>query len=211
MSLFGILGAGEQMDRVNIIGFPGDHDTYGLAVFIRPDDDELKIVRQDWAWDALFAKLPRLAAWADPDVGTPLTSVQFMGGHQNTRSHHVVDGVPLVHGLLPVGDSLCTTNPMYGWGASMALTYAFAAVDAATSHARRPRSDRTRVRRRRRRRGGQRVSRVRPRWTGRADYRWNNEEIPEWDRAEVDAKNSSAASLPVRCGTRCSGARNFDG
>ena len=36
-------------------------------------------------------------------------------------------------GLLPVGDSLCTTNPMHGWGASMALTYAFAAVDAATA------------------------------------------------------------------------------
>jgi flavin-dependent dehydrogenase len=31
--------------------------------------------------------------------------------------------------VLLVGDSLCTTNPTYGWGASMALTHAFAAVD----------------------------------------------------------------------------------
>jgi 2-polyprenyl-6-methoxyphenol hydroxylase-like FAD-dependent oxidoreductase len=184
MSLFGILGAGQQMDRVNIIGFPGDHDTYGLAVFIRPDDDELKIVRQDWAWDALFAKLPRLAAWSDPDVGTPLTSVQFMGGHQNTRSHHVVDGVPLVHGLLPVGDSLCTTNPMYGWGASMALTYAFAAVDAATSHAHDLEATAL---------GyaaavddeADSVYRESSAMDRARNYRWNNEEIPEWDRAEV--------------------------
>ena len=54
-----------------------------------------------------------------------------MAGHQNVRRHYVVDGEPLVRGLLPVGDSLCTTNPQYGWGASMALTYAFAAVSAA--------------------------------------------------------------------------------
>jgi hypothetical protein len=87
MSLFGILGAAQQLDRVRIIGFPGDHDTYGLGFFITPDDDELKIVRQDWAWDAVFAAIPVLAAWADLDVGTPLTSVQYMGGHQNTRSH----------------------------------------------------------------------------------------------------------------------------
>ena len=44
--------------------------------------------------------------------------------------HWVCDGEPVVLGVLPVGDSLCTTNPAYGWGASMALTYAFAAVDA---------------------------------------------------------------------------------
>jgi 2-polyprenyl-6-methoxyphenol hydroxylase-like FAD-dependent oxidoreductase len=42
--------------------------------------------------------------------------------------------ISVFRGLLPVGDSLCTTNPQYGWGASMALTYAFAAVEAADAH-----------------------------------------------------------------------------
>ncbi|HVE94378.1 MAG TPA: hypothetical protein VNB24_05610, partial [Acidimicrobiales bacterium] len=37
--------------------------------------------------------------------------------------------------VLPVGDALCTTNPAYGWGASMALTFAFSAVDAIVAHA----------------------------------------------------------------------------
>lgn len=187
-SLFGILGAGARLDRVAIIGFPGDHDTYGLGFFTTPDDEDLKIVRQDWAWDAVFAAIPGLAAWADPDVGTPLTSVQYMGGHQNTRSHHVVDGAPLVHGLLPVGDSLCTTNPMYGWGASMALTYAFAAVDAAMSHAGdlgavalayddavRDEADSVY-------RESSAMDRVR-------SYEWSGEDIPEWDRAEVERQN----------------------
>jgi hypothetical protein len=188
MSLFGVLGAGQQLDRVRIIGFPGDHDTYGLGFFTTPDDEEFKIVRQDWAWDAVFAAIPGLAAWADPDVGTPLTSVQYMGGHQNTLSHYVVDGAPLIHGVLPVGDSLCTTNPMYGWGASMALTYAFAAVGAATSHtgdpgatvlayddAVRDEAD-----------GVYRESAAMDRVRG---YEWGGEDIPEWDRAEVERQN----------------------
>ncbi len=120
---------------MSILGFPGDHDTYGLAVFVGNDDGAFKAVRHTWAWDPLMAAFPRVAPWADPANGVPLTDVQFMGGHQNVRRHFVVDGRPLVHNLLPIGDALCTTNPIYGWGASMALTYAFAAVESAEAHA----------------------------------------------------------------------------
>ena len=134
VSLFGILGVREQIDGLALIGFPGDHGTYGLGAFVPDDDEELKVLRHHWAWDAAMAALPRTALWASKDVGVPLNDVQLMGGHQNVRRRYVIDGRPLVLGLLPVGDSLCTTNPMYGWGASMALTYAFAAVDAATGH-----------------------------------------------------------------------------
>ena len=139
LPLFAILGVREQVDGLSVIGFPGDHDTYGLAVFVGDDDEDFKAVRHTWAWDPLMTAFPRLAPWVDPANGVPLTDVQFMGGHQNVRRHFVVDGRPLVHGLLPVGDALCTTNPIYGWGASMALTYAFAAVESAEAHAERPR------------------------------------------------------------------------
>ena len=184
-SLFGILGVREEIDGLGLVGFPGDHGTYGLGAFVPDDDEELKVLRHDWAWDVTMAAVPRTAPWASPDVGVPLNDVQFMGGHQNVRRRYIVDGRPLVLGLLPVGDSLCTTNPMYGWGASMALTYAFAAVDAATAHPDDPEAmalayddavaaeadavfnesaamDRTR------------------------GYRWRNEEVPEWDRAEAE-------------------------
>ena len=188
LSLFGILGVREELERSNVIGFPGDHNTYGLAVFVPPDDEELKVLRHDWAWDAFFGALPRLSAWADPTNGTPLTSVQFMGEHQNIRRYPVVDGMPLVQGLLPVGDALCTTNPMYGWGASMALTYAFAAVDAITTHpddlksaaiaydeAVRDEADAVY-------RESAAMDRVRR-------YRWNGEEIPDWDQSEVERQD----------------------
>ncbi len=188
LSPFGILALGGALDGVNLLGFPGDHNTYGLGVFVRPDDDELKVLREDWAWDAVMAAIPRLAPWAHPDNGTPLTSPQYMGGHHNVLWNYVVDGRPLVHGLLPVGDSLCTTNPQYGWGASMALTYAFAAVEAATGHAddleatalaydETVRDEADAVFRE-----SAAMDRIRL-------YRWNGEEIPDWDRAEVERQD----------------------
>lgn len=129
-----LIGQRTGLEQANVIGFTGDHGTFGILVAPHADASEFKVLRNDWAWDAFLAAIPRWAPWIDPANATPLASVAFMGAHQNVLRHHVVNGRPLVHRLLPVGDSLCTTNPQYGWGASMALTYAFAAVEAAISH-----------------------------------------------------------------------------
>ena len=131
VTLFGVRG---ELERLFFIGFIGDHGTCGFLLSASPDDAELRVLRQNWAWEAIARSIPSVAPWIDPANATPLHDVQVMAGHQNVRRRYVVDGEPLVLGLLPVGDSLCTTNPAYGWGASMALTYAFAAVDAVVSH-----------------------------------------------------------------------------
>jgi 2-polyprenyl-6-methoxyphenol hydroxylase-like FAD-dependent oxidoreductase len=185
---FAILTLREAIESVGVIGFPGDHGTYALAAFVRTGDDDLRVLRHDWAWNAVLGAIPRAARWAHPDIGAPLTSVQSMGGHQNMRAHYVVDGRPVVHGVLPVGDALCTTNPLYGWGASMALTYAFAVVDALSDHpddaeagalayddAVRDEAD-----------GVYRESAAMDR---ARSYRWTGEPVPEWDRAEVERQD----------------------
>ena len=123
-------GVRGEIEGVLVIGFIGDHDTYGLLMAAAPWDEELKVLRHDWAFDAALAEIPSAAPWAAPENGIPLHSVATMAGHQNVLRHWVSDGEPVVFGVLPVGDSLCTTNPAYGWGASMALTYTFAAVEA---------------------------------------------------------------------------------
>ena len=43
--------------------------------------------------------------------------------------------MPSVLGYLPVGDALCITDPIYAWGASLAVTQAFAAATALGRHA----------------------------------------------------------------------------
>jgi 2-polyprenyl-6-methoxyphenol hydroxylase-like FAD-dependent oxidoreductase len=128
-----LLALRAQLDSVMVLGFIGDHRTYGLTIAAPPWDEELRVLRHNWAFDAVIAAVPNAAPWGEPDNGSPLHDVATMAAHQNVLRHWVRDGEPAVLGMLPVGDSLCTTNPAYGWGASMALTYAFAAVEAITA------------------------------------------------------------------------------
>jgi len=130
-----LIGSAVQLDRLVAVAFPGDHGAFGIGLFADPADKELRVLRHNWAFDAVVDNIPLLAMWAAPDNATPILDTLTMSGHQNVRRHFVADGKPIVHGLLPVGDSLCTTNPQYGWGASMALTYASSAVDAVGAHA----------------------------------------------------------------------------
>ncbi|HEX4978639.1 MAG TPA: hypothetical protein VFV35_01120 [Acidimicrobiales bacterium] len=176
-----------EIDRtVGFLGFPGDHSTFGLTLNTMPGDHDVKKLRHAWAWTAVANLLPSVAAWIDPSNATPLgEDVAVMSGHRNVRRHYVVDGEPLVLGLLAAGDSLCTTDPAYGWGASMALTYAFAAVEAVVAHADDPRSQALAYH-----------ASVGPEADGvyreaaamdrRRIYRWRNLEVPEADREEME-------------------------
>ena len=129
-----------------------------------------------------------------------------MGEHQNVRWHPVVDGAPLVHGLLQVGDALCTTNPMYGWGrvngphvrvrsgrsdthahpddvGAAAVAYDRAVGDEADAVYRESAA----------------MDRIR-------QYQWNGEEIPEWDRSEAERQDLIFCVAAACSATSCSGA-----
>jgi 2-polyprenyl-6-methoxyphenol hydroxylase-like FAD-dependent oxidoreductase len=130
LPIVAIFGINTAIHNMLVIGFPGDHDTFAITFSAAAWDDDLRQLRHEWAWDAVAATLPPVAPWVASENATPITDVATMTGHRNIRRQFMPNGEPAVLGLLPVGDSLCTTNPAYGWGASMALTYAFAACDA---------------------------------------------------------------------------------
>jgi 2-polyprenyl-6-methoxyphenol hydroxylase-like FAD-dependent oxidoreductase len=119
-----------EMRGLTTITFPGEYRTFAICLAPASWDDDLKVLRHNWAWDAAAAAIPALASWVDPANATPIDDVATMAGHRNMLREFVAAGRPVALGLLPVGDALCTTNPANGWGVSMALTTAFAAVDA---------------------------------------------------------------------------------
>jgi 2-polyprenyl-6-methoxyphenol hydroxylase-like FAD-dependent oxidoreductase len=125
---------GEIPGAALMFGFPGDHSTIAICIGTSPGDDELGPLRENWGFDAALTAFPSAAPWVDPANSTPINDVAVMAGNRNIRRHYVVGGRPVALGLIPIGDALCTTNPAYGWGASMALTFAFAAVDAIGAH-----------------------------------------------------------------------------
>ena len=199
LPVFAVVAIGSEIvGAAALLGFPGDRNTVGICLASTPGDDELAPLRENWGFDAALTVFPAATGWVDPANATPINDVATMAGNRNIRRHFVVDGRPVALGVLPVGDALCTTNPAYGWGASMALTYAFAAVDAVTAHpgdlesmalayeaAVGPEAD-----------GVYRESAAADRYR---IYRWRQQEIPEDDAAEMDRQE--LISLGVQRGS----------
>jgi 2-polyprenyl-6-methoxyphenol hydroxylase-like FAD-dependent oxidoreductase len=113
----------------------GDNLTFSINLAAPPWDEELKVLRHTWAWDAVARGIPTLAPRIDPTNATPLHDVQVMAQLQNVRRYYLDEGELSVIGLVSLGDALCTSNPQYAWGASMALTHAVAISDALATHA----------------------------------------------------------------------------
>lgn len=116
-----------------VVGFT---ESYTLGTWINAPswDKEMKALRDPRAWDAAAHSFPAWAPWIDPDNAVALTPVMPFAGQKNVLRRYVSGDRPIVRGLLPVGDALSMTNPTYGWGVSLGLTHAFAAVDAACAH-----------------------------------------------------------------------------
>ncbi|HEY3586224.1 MAG TPA: FAD-dependent oxidoreductase [Myxococcaceae bacterium] len=108
--------------------FPGDNRTFGALFAILPQDRELKMLRREDAFEAAVASMPSLHSWISRSE--PITGVLPMGSLQNSVRRYRSGGRPGVPGLIPVGDALCHTNPMFALGLSQSLIHAFALATA---------------------------------------------------------------------------------
>jgi hypothetical protein len=78
-------------------------------------------------WSAALKHFPLAAHWAD---GTPLDdSVAVMAKIEDRVRRYVVDGNPVVTGIVPVADAWACTNPSVGRGMTIGLIHAVALRD----------------------------------------------------------------------------------
>ena len=91
----------------------------------------LKKLRDLDRWTALLAACPLHAHLLD---GTPLTDLVSLGGILDRRRRFVVDGAPVVTGLLAVGDAWACTNPSLGRGITMGLMHAAGTREVVRRH-----------------------------------------------------------------------------
>lgn len=130
---FGFRGGLSAGLGVGVIG--SDAGTYSITAVVDRSDKELRAHLNDSArFDATVKLLPELA-----DVtaagGDPIYPVHCMTGLINrTRSFTDTEGVPLVRGLVAVGDAHTCTNPAYGRGQSLALRQAVFVADVIAEH-----------------------------------------------------------------------------
>ena len=126
-----ITGLLTPFDSFSLLTLPGDAGTWSVTVYISSRDQALKELRHPEKWTALIAACPFHAHLLD---GEPLTDVGAMSGIVDRRRGLVVNGTPVVTGLVTVGDSACCTNPSLGRGMTMGFMHAAGTVEVIGKH-----------------------------------------------------------------------------
>ncbi|MEA3018779.1 MAG: hypothetical protein QOI47_303, partial [Actinomycetota bacterium] len=115
--------------------FEADGGWFAIALAVHSEDREIRRLRDDDAFEAALQAIPATAAWRTPGRSIPMTEVTTMSGIDDRWRDLVVDGRPLVTGLVAVGDSVVATNPAFGRGSSLAWIAGRALVDVVAEHA----------------------------------------------------------------------------
>lgn len=129
-------GAGGDLGYLAFAGFYGDNRTFSITFGVPTGDRELMRLRDEQAWEATIRTLTPLAPWTADGLAEPITGVESMARLRNRLRRFVVDGRPVVTGLVVIGDAAFATNPWYGKGCSTAGIAADALTDALAVHGR---------------------------------------------------------------------------
>ena len=102
--------------------FVGDNRTFSVTLAPSVDDDQLRRMLADpGVFDDVARRLLVTAPWLDGRADPISPDVHVMAGLLNRWRDHVVDGEPVATGVVPVGDAVLCTNPLYGRGCSTAF------------------------------------------------------------------------------------------
>jgi 2-polyprenyl-6-methoxyphenol hydroxylase-like FAD-dependent oxidoreductase len=128
-------GAGGLWDHYTAVLFSCDNRTFSVSVGVLPDDGPMKALHTEPAFTAAVRATGLLAPWLGPGVAEPISGVYAMGGLDNSLRGVATTRQPApVLGLYHIGDSVCTTNPAYGRGISLALAHAYQLADVLATH-----------------------------------------------------------------------------
>jgi 2-polyprenyl-6-methoxyphenol hydroxylase-like FAD-dependent oxidoreductase len=129
-------GAGGDLGYIAFAGFYGDNNTFSITFGVPTGDRELMAMRDENAWEAAIRTLKPLEPWTSDGLAEPITGVESMARLRNRIRRFVVDGMPVVTGVVPIGDASLATNPWYGKGCSTAGIAADALSKALAEHGR---------------------------------------------------------------------------
>ena len=121
--------------------FVGDNDTFSVTLATPTDDEELrKRLADPVVFDECARQLVATAPWLDGRAEPITDQVHVMAGLLNRWRDYVPNGEPVAVGVLPVGDAVLCTNPLYGRGCSIAFWGAHLLADAVVSNPDDPRA-----------------------------------------------------------------------
>ena len=113
---------------------PADAGAFAVTFEVPADDRAFDGLVDGRAFERAAAAVPEVAEWIDPGGSRRLTRVARLTSGDNRLHRLTRDGRPLVVGLLPVGDAVCTTSPGHGRGVALALLSAVRLAQAVDAH-----------------------------------------------------------------------------
>jgi 2-polyprenyl-6-methoxyphenol hydroxylase-like FAD-dependent oxidoreductase len=115
----------QHYDSLTLVTLPADNGTWAVGLITSSADRELRALRDPDVWQAVLARYPLAAHWGAPADGRHvLTGVDVISGLEDRQQRLVVDGEPLVTGLVAVGDAWAFVNPALGRGLSIGIVHA---------------------------------------------------------------------------------------
>ena len=114
------------LSTISLVSLPGDNGTYVIVIVGSSGDMPLKVLRRNEKYERVLRSIPHVAHWVD---GEPLGDVAPMAGVADRYRSFVLDGRPVVTGLVAVGDAWACTNPQAGRGVSTGMAHAIALRD----------------------------------------------------------------------------------
>lgn len=115
---------------LRIFTAPADNASWSVAITAVAKDAPFKALRRNDAWERVARAVLRSPGWID---GEPLCDVLPMAGVLDRYHRIIVDGQPVITGLLPVGDAWACTNPSAARGFALGLAHAVMLRDALRS------------------------------------------------------------------------------
>jgi 2-polyprenyl-6-methoxyphenol hydroxylase-like FAD-dependent oxidoreductase len=106
---------------ITILTLPADNDVWTVTVWCASGDRPLKALRHLETFKRVVALSPAQAPWLD---GHAITGVLPLSGTVDRYRRFVVDGRPVVTGMVAVADAWACTNPSAGRGISLGLAHA---------------------------------------------------------------------------------------
>jgi 2-polyprenyl-6-methoxyphenol hydroxylase-like FAD-dependent oxidoreductase len=119
------------LSTFTVLTMPTDGDTWVVFIACSSGDKLLKAARNTATWERIVRAVPHAGHWLD---GEPLQDVSPMAGVLDRYRRFVIDGAPVVTGLLAVGDAWACTNPQAGRGITTGVRQAVALRDVLRDH-----------------------------------------------------------------------------
>ena len=116
---------------ISLLCIPSDNGTWSTTVYSASSDAPLRRLRDADTFERVVRECAGFDAWLD---GEPISDMVSMSGIVDRTRHFVVDGAPVVTGMLSIADAHACTNPSIGRGMSLGLLHTAVMRDAVRAH-----------------------------------------------------------------------------